>query len=707
MVESPFAQSPARRPPRARRHRWRPLVLGRRVRPILIAAVLGFLMFAIFRVGLLVRRWEMIEDLRVADVLGCFRMALRFDAVPIGYALLPLTVVLPLAPRRLFRNRTFRQGITTYATTLLVVALCVEIIGACFFVHFWDRLNWLSVAHLPHFRESAVYIWNAYPVLTMLVGVVLATLAVRWGLNKLFWSYPVPGRVRLRDRVLAAGVLTALAAWGARGGITRPLRISDAYFCTNKVVCHLAQNNFFTLMRAAKARLTDVSDETEYYSFPPVARAAEVTCGMLLQRGDTPLGGSANPLWRRSDSGQARRDLNVVIIMMEGMAGKPVGALGYKTSFTPELDELCKQGIFLDRLYAVGPRTSRGMMGVLCGHPDVSGRSILMRESAQGCFLSLPAILRSRGYATVMVYAGDPGFDNMRGFFSKAGIERFIDERAIGDPRQIGNWGVPDELTFDKAHEVFGQMHGQQPFFAVILTVSNHEPFEIPKGKVEALTGESKEIKALNAYRYADWAMGEFFRKARTAPYFKDTLFVLVADHGRDFDNTRIVDVPGYRIPCLFLAPEHLPPRRVHTVASQMDIAPTILAILGGSYEHCFLGRNVLAVEGDEGFALIHDENYLAFVRGDLALVAPPRHDVILYEVTDRAMRKPTREVSDQDVQMLNLQMLSYYQMARHLFITCAYGPPAGGAMAEAAAAPPQVSSGAMGERHATRSLHP
>lgn len=671
---------PLRRPPRARRHRWRPLVLGRRVRPILVMAGLGFLMFGAFRAGLLVRRWELIEDLRVADVLGCFRMGLRFDAVPIGYALLPLTVVLPLAPRRLFRSRVFRQAITTYATTLGVVALCVEIIGACFFLRFWDRLNWLSVAHLPHFRESAVYIWNAYPVLTMLVGVVLATLAVRWGLSKLFWSYPVPGRVRMRERVLAAVVLTGLAAWGARGGIMRPLRISDAYFCTNKVVCHLAQNNFFTLMRAAKARLTDVIDETEYYSFPPTARAAEVASGMLLQRGDTPLGGPANPLWRRSDTGQPRRDLNVVIIMMEGMAGKPVGALGHKTSFTPELDELCNQGVFLDRLYAAGPRTSRAMIGVLCGHPDVSGRSILMRESAQGCFLSLPAILRSRGYATMMVYAGDPAFDNMRGFFSKAGIERFIDERQIGDPRQIGNWGVPDELTFDKAHEVFCQMQERGPFFAIILTVSNHEPFEIPKGKVETLPGESREIKALNAYRYADWAMGEFFRKARTGPYFKDTLFVLVADHGRDFDNTRIVDVPGYRVPCLFLAPQILAPRRIHTVASQTDIPAMILALLGGSYEHCFLGRNILAVEGDEGFAIIHDENYLAFVRGDLAVVAPPRHDVILYEVTDKTMRKPTRDVSDQDVQLLNLQMLSYYEMARHLFITGAYGPQAAAA---------------------------
>jgi phosphoglycerol transferase MdoB-like AlkP superfamily enzyme len=254
----------------------------------------------------------------------------------------------------------------------------------------------------------------------------------------------------------------------------------------------------------------------------------------------------------------------------------------------------------------------------------------------------------------------------------------------MGDPRLVGNWGVPDEVIFDKAHQVFQELARKGPFLAIILTVSNHDPFEIPTGKVDVLPGESKEIWALNAYRYADWALGEFFRKARTAEYFENTLFVLVADHGKDFDNTRIVDVPGYRVPCLFLCPAILPPRRVAAVASQTDIAPTILALLGGSYEHCFLGRNILAVGDNEGFAIIHDENTLAFVRDELALVAPPRHDVILYEVSGNSMRKPDQDVPDQEVQMLNLQMLSYYMMARHLFMTGSYGPPATSAVAAA-----------------------
>jgi phosphoglycerol transferase MdoB-like AlkP superfamily enzyme len=665
------------------------LLLGRRVRPVLLVAAAGFLIFGAFRAGLLLDRRNVIEDLHSDDVMGCFLMGLRFDAVPIGYALLPLAVVLPLAPRWIFRNRTFRQAVTTYATTLIVVALCVETIGAFFFLHFWERLNWLTVAHLPHFRESAVYIWHVYPVLTILVGVVLVTLAVRWGLSKLFWSYPVPSRMRWRERIVVAAVLTGLSALAARGGLLRSLRSADAYFCTNKVVCHLAQNNFFTLMHAAKVFLTDICDETEYYSFPPAPRAAEVTAGMLLQPGETPLGSGANPLWRRTDTGMPRRDYNVVIILMESMAGRPVGALGHKPSFTPELDELAAEGIFLERMYAVGPRTSRAMVGVLCGHPDVSGVSVLRRDQAQGRFLTLPAILRARGYTTVMIYGGDSGFDNMKGFFSKGGIERFLDERSMGDPRQIGNWGLPDEITFDKAHQVFGELARKGPFFAILLTVSNHEPFEIPKGRVDVLPGESSDIQSLNAYRYADWALGEFFRKARTAEYFKNTLFVLVADHGRDFDNTRIVDVPGYRIPCLFLAPSILPPRRVKAVASQMDIAPTILALLGGSYEHCFLGRNVLAVGDKEGFALIHDENYLAFVRDDLALVAPPRHEAILYEVSGNSMKKPSWDVPDQDVHMLNLQMLSYYMTARHLFLTSSYGPPATSAMS--GTKPPQT----------------
>ncbi len=245
-----------------------------------------------------------------------------------------------------------------------------------------------------------------------------------------------------------AVVLTGVSALAARGGVVRSLRSADAYFCTNKVLCQLAQNNFFTLMHAAKVLLTDISDETEYYSFPPVARAAEVTSRHAAPaRARRPWAAAANPVVAaQRHAVSPRRDLNVVILLMESMAGRPVGALGHKPSFTPELDDLVHRGGLS------GPPVRRRAADQP-GHDGralrASGRQRRVDPPTRAGPGPIPHACRrsstARGYATMMIYGGDPDFDNMRGFFSKAGIEQFIDERRLGDPRQIGNWGVPDE----------------------------------------------------------------------------------------------------------------------------------------------------------------------------------------------------------------------------------------------------------------------
>ena len=184
----------------------------------------------------------------------------------------------------------------------------------------------------------------------------------------------------------------------------------------------------------------------------------------------------------------------------------------------------------------------------------------------------------------------------------------------------------------------------------------------------------------LNAYRYADWALGEFFRYARRARYFENTIFVLVADHGRELDQARLVDVPAFRIPCLIYAPGIVAPARLRTVAGQTDIAPTVLGLLGGQYEHCFLGRNILDVAADDGFALLHEDVHMAFVRDELALTIPPRSKTLkatLFRLGPTEMLPvPPEQTDPNQVASLQRQMLSYYEMARHLYVTGAYCDP-------------------------------
>lgn len=673
MAGRPAEQGLGRGGPSAGWHRRLLGILsGQRLRPLLVAALLAWGLFGVFRAGLLLVSHEALADVGAAEIARCLWIGTWFDAVPIGYALLPLVLILSLAPNRAFRRRSFRRLVVAYVVTLVTLVVGVEVIGAAFFLHFGVRLNWIAIDYL-RFREAAAYIWKNYPVALL----VFATSAVFYVCHRLcrkaFWAGPRP-RVAFGVRAVLTVVLTGLCLLACRGSFRpEPLDQGSAYSCENNIVNQLTMNNVFTFAQAVKSHLVDSRDMAELYPLPEVSAAAGVAAEMLFQPGDAPAGHEANPLWRRCRAPAAAKDYNVVMIIMEGMAGEPVGALGNSPSHTPFLDGLCRQGLFFQRMYAAGERTSRGLVATLCGHPDLGRLSVLRRPRAQGRFLTLPQLFRQRDYRTLFVYGGDPDFDMMRQFFSAGGIQTFIGQEQMRAGTLVGHWGAHDEVIFRRAHETFEAL-GRQKFFAVVLTVSNHTPFDVPAGRCEMLPDDDEDNRRLNAYRYADWALGEFFRRASRAEYFRRTIFVLVADHGRQLDPRRILDVSGHRVPCLIYAPGIVPARRVATVCGQADIPPTLLALLGGQHEHCFFGRNLLAVTPGDGFALLNEDDRIGFVHGDQALVLPPKHGAILFRMNGAEMAKV--EDDPAGARRLQRQMLSLFVMARHLYLSSAYRPP-------------------------------
>ncbi len=661
---------------------------GPRVRPLWILALLLLVMFGGFRIGLLVASREALRTASTGEITRCLLTGLRMDLRVTAAILAPLLLALAFVPPRAFAGRWFRRIVAGYAVAAFTAATSVEVIGAAFFMHFGSRLNWIAIDHFGHFRELWAHIWNTYPMVLFAAGIVACLAVGAWAMSRALWG---AGHARFRPamrRPAASGVAlvaTAAVAWGAAH--VRPMRRDVAYFTGNNVLVQLSMNNLHTLAAAVLSRANDGLIETEMYDFPSARRARKVAAGMLSTPADRFVRMPGNALWRRTTTSRPPRGWNVVVIIMEGMSGEPVGALGYSPSHTPNLDALCEKGLFFPRAYAVGSRTNRGLVGALCGHPDLAGQPILKRPRAQGNFLTLPEMLRRRGYRTMFVVGGDGDFDNMEGFFTAAGVEEFITQDDMDWDSGTTNWGVPDEAIFDKAHETFISQ-GDRPFFSVVLTVSCHPPYEVPDGRVEMLPvdGELDEVEAetnrrLNAYRYADWALGEYFRKAREAAYFDRTLFVLVADHGHALDRRRLVDVPGYRVPLLFYAPDLIQPRQVERVASQTDIAPTVLALLGGEFEHCFLGRSLLFAGDRPGFALLHQDDRLAMVSGDTALVLPPwGRPASLFHTTGPDMT-PLEPPADDPAFAARLQerMLSYYLMAWRLYWKGVYRPMTGG----------------------------
>jgi phosphoglycerol transferase MdoB-like AlkP superfamily enzyme len=333
------------------------------------------------------------------------------------------------------------------------------------------------------------------------------------------------------------------------------------------------------------------------------------------------------------------RPKNVVVILMESFAGRYCGALGDTHGLTPEFDRLATEGVLFTRAFANGTHTHQGVYATLTSFPNFPGYEFLMKmmEASQE-FSGLPSILDRHGYRSVFLYNGLFSWDNKEGFFRNHGIEKFIGTEDYRDPVfRDPVWGVSDLDVYRRANEEFQAMAGEKPFFGVILTLSNHAPFNLPDPLPfpRIVTGDHLEGR-FNGMRYADWALGEFFRQARQEEYFKDTLFVITGDHGFAVPpNVTPMSLARFNVPLLFYAPGQLPPQRRDTVASQVDIGPSVTALLGLDDPHQAWGRNLFAPTlHDSGFAVVKpsgNEEVVALIEGDRILVRDPKNPPRLY----------------------------------------------------------------------------
>ena len=361
--------------------------------------------------------------------------------------------------------------------------------------------------------------------------------------------------------------------------------------------------------------------------------ATETVRKQLLTPNDT-LVDADEAAVRRDFLPPAERTLaikNVVVILMESFAGHSVGALGSPNNITPYFDKLAKEGLLFDRFFSNGTHTHQGMFATMACFPNLPGFEYLMQTPEGGHKLSgLPALLSARDYDDVYVYNGDFAWDNQSGFFGNQGMTTFIGRNDFVNPVfSDPTWGVSDQDMFDRGNEELAKHDGKKPIYALLQTLSNHTPYALPKDlPVEKVTGQGRLDEHLTAMRYSDWALGQFFEKARKEPYFKDTLFVIVGDHG--FGNHQQVtelDLGRFNVPLLLIAPgiQEKFGAVNHTVGTQVDIVPTIMGRLGGKARHQCWGRDLLNLpEGDQGVGMIKpsgSEQIVGLVQGDRILI--------------------------------------------------------------------------------------
>ncbi|MGH7772617.1 MAG: LTA synthase family protein [Candidatus Binatia bacterium] len=608
-------------------------------------AIIALAIFTGFRLWLYLERAADLGDLSLGQSLELFWIGFRLDAVIVSRVTLAVVAVLFLVPHRW--ARLLRPVILIYTGLLLFLAFLTETAGLYFFRYYDFRPNYLLLEHGSD-TEVLRTVATDYPVIWILLltatGSMACLLMVR-RLSQLKLSASV-ARCRypwLWDR-LGMFFLILLGAFAARGTLDeRALNPSAASVTANRIANEIASSGIFNVLyewgQRRQGQYIDLESVLRPLSFDEAVRRAR---GYFSDEGQL-TDDSPNPLVRLIPGKDRHKPLNVVMVVMESFTGRLVGALGGSPALTPELDRLALEGVLLENCYATGERTIQGLEAIVSSFPPLPGVGVVRRPQARQGFTTLGHTLKERGYATLFLYGGQGIFDHMRAFFLSNGFDIFIEETDFANVKFRGTWGVSDEDLFERADQEFRKLASRgKPFFATILTVSLHSPWEYPKGRIKPLPVNTPiptgfKYEELNNFLYADYAVGDFIRKARAAPYFDNTLFVFVGDHGVHLRGRDLVPVDEYRVPVLFLAPSHLQPKRIPRVTSQLDIAPTIMGIVGSNYRSTFFGKEVLTREGDDGLAImIYNKKRYGVLSGSNLTVLTETGEELAYQRGDK-----------------------------------------------------------------------
>lgn len=613
------------------------------LRPIFIYLISVETVFGLSRLGLTL--W--LAD-RVAAV-GTHQAAvnllfngLRFDAMLLALLLLaavPLTIVLAVDRRTWTYWRPVSLG---YLALVAGAAVFMEAATPSFIDQYDARPNALFFEYLKYPREVFSTLLAAYK-LPLALGVTLTYLAVKFSWRYLDNAWPKEAQVKWWQALVAAPVLLLLFAGVARGSLDhRPANPSSAAFSADPLVNDLALNSLYSVAYAAYALRHEEQGGIRYSNMQDEKMLRIVRDALLIPASD--FVDPAIPMLHRNHpqhpGGPPR---NVVIVMEESLGAEFVGSMGGK-DLTPRLDALSKQGMWFSNLYATGTRSVRGIEAVVTGFPPTPARSVVKLNGAQRDFFTMAQLLKRYGYHTSFIYGGESHFDNMARFFLGNGFERVIDKKDYAQPVFSGSWGVSDEDLFQRAHQEF-LTYGDRPFFSLVFTTSNHSPYEYPEGRI-APVGDANTVD--NAVRYADYALGEFIESARQSPYWNNTVFLVVADHNSRVYGATLVPVERFHVPALILG-GGIAPDVVQTVASQIDLLPTLLSLAGVEAAFPAVGRDLTdpVQRARPGHAFMQYYSAQAYMEGDALILLQADRPAESYRYRDGRLEQSESTDSD------------------------------------------------------------
>lgn len=605
------------------------------------------------RLALLVQSFGKV-DWNPLPLLGTFACGSLYDLAAVSAFAVPLVVYLAIVPEKLFAQMWHRGLMRVVFVCIIYVLLFVAAAEWFFWDEFSTRFNFIAVDYLIYTTEVLGNIQESYPMPFILSGLLALALGVGFCMARAGWfdCWLHSKTTAQQHRRWAGGFLLLAVAFmlGLSNG-TVP-EFANNY---NQELARSGPYSFFAAFRSNDLRYEVFYSMLPHETvFPRLRRLIQTTNSTFTS--EDPI-----DIARWVENSGPEKRYNVIQITIESLSASFLGTFGNQKNLTPNLDRLASESIAFHRLYATGTRTDRGMEALTLSYPPTPGRSIVKRPHNENLF-TLGSVFRSRGYDTAFIYSGYGYFDNMNYFFGNNGY-KVIDRTVVAKEKiSFANvWGACDENLYDWVlDEADRSTAAGKPFFHFVMTTSNHRPYTYPDGRIDIPSHTGRD----GAVKYTDYAIGRLIREAQARPWFTNTIFVFVADHCAGSAGKTELPMDKYRIPMFIYNPTLFPPRRVETLCSQIDYAPTLLGLMQWSYSSRFYGKDILRMEPEDERALIGNYQKLGYVNQNrLAVLKPMRHSATYSRnpETDNLSPSPADEQLIEDA-------ITYYQTAAYLF---------------------------------------
>jgi phosphoglycerol transferase MdoB-like AlkP superfamily enzyme len=565
---------------------------------VALAVILFLVISTVLRIGLSVYEFWTADG--PANIFPVLLVGVVYDLAAASFVIIPFAVVALFVPNNAIGRKINGVLGSLMFVELLFGLLFMSIAEVLFWNEFNSRFNFIAVDYLIYTRETIGNVLESYPVGLLMTCLIAVTAFIFYVLRRVLWRAGTADGGTWGGRAVGTLCLLLLA----------PLSffvVGDAprdWLSTN-TARELAGNGGYEFCRAFRANELDYL--TYYATIKQSQIAPEIHKDFEQAQSKAVFAGGADPRERQITADGPMKPLNVILVTMESFGAETTESLGGRKGLSPNLDRLGREGLFFTHMYATGTRTVRGLEAVTLSMPPTPGQAVVKRKKNKG-FQSLRGTLKAHGYDAIYFYGGYSYFDNMADFFTGNGYE--VIDRLSVDKKDITHetiWGIADEDMFNQVIKTLDARNASgKHFFAHIMTTSNHRPFTYPSGRIPIPSGSGRNGAAM----YSDWAIGDFVRKASTHAWFKDTIFVFVADHTSVGRGRTDLPMENYHIPMIIYSPANVKPGVVDSVASQIDIPPTILALLNVSYKSTFFGQDILTEGQHHPRAFM--SNYLA-----------------------------------------------------------------------------------------------